>query len=89
MTMFKLVKGPAVLGIVLAACVGTAQAASAPSVALAKKCRAMMVQAYPPKPAGSLEGNAPEQRKYFRTCLARAGNMNSTDSTVGSGKQSR
>jgi hypothetical protein len=87
MTIFNLGKALAALGIIVAASVGTAQAA-APSVELAKKCRAMMVQAYPPKLAGSLQGNAGEERTYFQTCLARRGNMNSTDSTVGSAKQS-
>jgi hypothetical protein len=87
MTMFNFGKGLAALGIIVAVCVGTAQAA-APSVELAKKCRALMVQAYPPKLAGSPQGNAAEERSYFSTCLARGGNMNSTDSTVGSGKQS-
>jgi hypothetical protein len=87
MTIFNLGKGLTALGIIVAASVGTAQAA-APSVELAKKCRAMMVQAYPPKLAGSLQGNAGEERTYFQTCLARRGNMNSTDSTVGSAKQS-
>jgi hypothetical protein len=87
MIMPKLVKMLAALGIVLAASLTMSHPASALSAELAKKCRALMVEAYPPKVAGSIQGNAREERDYFRTCIARNGKMdNPPDSTVGRGK---
>jgi hypothetical protein len=86
--MAKLVKVLTALGIVLVAWLTISHPTSAVTVELAKKCRALMVEAYPPKLAGSIQGNAKEERDYFRTCLARNGKMdNPPDSTVGRGKQ--
>lgn len=53
----------------------TLSPASAVSVDVAKKCRELMVKAYPPVRAGTSKGNTKEQQEYFRTCIARGGNM--------------
>jgi hypothetical protein len=37
---------------------------------LAKKCRELMIKAYPRPPVGSKFGNAQKQRDYFRACVA-------------------
>jgi hypothetical protein len=55
--------------------------ASALTADLAKKCREMMIKAYPGK------GHAQEQRKYYSVCIAQDGRMeNSGTATEGSGK---
>jgi hypothetical protein len=65
-----------VLGVgSLATSLLTGQAASAPTAELAKKCRDMMIKAYPPLPAGSSTGHMLQQREYFRTCIAQNGKM--------------
>jgi hypothetical protein len=87
MIAFILKTATAASGLAFLACVATSEPASAVTVELAKKCRAMMVEAHPPKPAGSIEGNAQEERSYFRTCLTLGGKMgNPPDSTVGIGR---
>jgi len=53
----------------------TLEAASETSPDLMKKCREMMIKAHPPSPAGSRGGTAQQQRDYFKTCIARNGNM--------------
>src|SRR5262245_15651449 len=61
--------------------------ASSLTAELAKKCRELMVKAYPPAPAGSRTGNAQEQLDYFRTCVARDGKMDNVEMpTEGRGK---
>jgi len=61
-------------------------AASAPTAELANKCREMMIKAYPPARPGAKQGNAQNERGYFRTCIARNGKMEeSPPSTVGRG----
>jgi hypothetical protein len=67
----------AVAGIVS----GTADPASALTAKLAKKCRAMMVQAYPPVTAGSAVGDAQQEREFFRTCVAQNGKMKESETT--------
>jgi len=63
------------------------QAASAPTADLAKKCREMMIKAYPPLPAGSPTGHMQQQREYFRTCIVQNGKMeNIVTPTEGHGK---
>jgi len=52
-----------------------AAAASAPTAELVKKCREMMIKAHPPSLAGSRGGTAQQERDYFKTCVARKGNM--------------
>ncbi len=52
------------------------QAPTPPTAALAKKCRALGIKAYPPKRAGSTKtGTAQEERDYFAKCLRNGGNM--------------
>jgi hypothetical protein len=81
---------PAALLVVgsLAAPLPAAHAAAAPSAELARKCRAMMVEAFPPAPAGSRIGNAQQQRDYFQTCIDRSGQMDdAAPSTEGRGQR--
>ena len=78
MNFSKAMKLSRVLGVMLFATpVPIGQAASAPTAELAKKCREMMIKAYPPLPSGSRNGNAQQQREYFRTCVAQSGKMES------------
>jgi hypothetical protein len=65
-----------VLGAVLFATVGPAN--PAPTAEMAKKCRQMMVKAYPPLPPGSKQGDAQQQQEYFRRCLAQGGKQDNT-----------
>ena len=55
-------------GILLACGIATGPAGAAPTAELAKKCREMMIKAYP-------KGPAQQQRDYFKTCLERNGKM--------------
>ena len=71
----------AVAGIVS----GTVDPASALTAKLAKKCRAMMVQAYPPVTAGSATGDAQQDREFFHACVAQDGKMKDFE-TTGRGK---
>jgi hypothetical protein len=82
MTMSSLMKAHAALALALLVSLTIPQPASGVSAELAKRCRAMMVETIPAKPAGTIVGNAQEERQYFRTCVARDGNM-SQPSTVG------
>jgi len=62
--------------LVAALAVGTMpKGAVAISAELAKKCQAMMVKKYPPKLAGSYQGNSRVEREFFGSCVARNGNM--------------
>jgi hypothetical protein len=91
MIMSKLVKMFCTFGIILVASATMSQLAAAPSVELAKKCRVMMLDAYPPPAIGSdvtrdVQKGLLEARQYFQTCVARGGKMdNSAGSTVGRG----
>jgi hypothetical protein len=58
------------LSLVAAAQFMTAVPASAITVELANKCRAMSIKAYPPQRAGSKTGNAGEARRYYAACIA-------------------
>jgi hypothetical protein len=49
--------------------------ASAVSVELAKKCRALMLKSYPYELPGGRKGNSEAQREYFNKCIANEGNM--------------
>jgi hypothetical protein len=62
----------------VAASLPASQALSMPSAELTKKCREMMLKAYPRLAAGTKAGNAQQQRSYFQTCVARGGETNST-----------
>jgi hypothetical protein len=50
-------------------------AAAPPSPELARKCREMMVKAYPPVPAGNPKGAARAERDYFQKCIANRGEV--------------
>src|SRR5437016_8271871 len=76
MNLAKMMTVALMLGVVsLATSLLMGQAASAPTAELAKKCREMMIKAYPPLPAGSSTGHMLQQREYFRTCIAQNGKM--------------
>jgi hypothetical protein len=54
----------------------TAQEASAISVELAKKCRALAIKAHPaPKVGTKATGADKAQREYFQSCVAKNGKM--------------
>ena len=72
------------LGALLASAI--ASPASALTADVAKKCRELMVKAYPPLPAGSIKGSSEAEREYFRACVAQAGKMDEP-STDARGKQ--
>jgi hypothetical protein len=60
----------------LTAYLPTPQPASAISVELANKCRAMAIKVYPPPKSGSKPTGAEKsQRDYFRECVAKDGKM--------------
>lgn len=63
----------AAMVVALTAVAATPSSASI-SVELAKKCRAMMVQAHPTELYGRT-GTAALQRSYFAECIARQGKM--------------
>jgi hypothetical protein len=68
------------LGVLaLIASVTINHAASALTADLAKKCREMMVEAYPPQPAGRSTGSAQQERSYFRACVAQGGKMDNPE----------
>ena len=73
-----------ILLVALGAPVMIASAASAETltVELAKQCRALMVKAYPPLPAGSPRGNAVQEREYFRSCVAQGGKTDNVKPTT-------
>ena len=67
--------------LLAALCVGTALvagsgSASAITIDLAKKCRALMIKAHPYKLPGTPGGGtAAAERSYFNTCVTRGGDM--------------
>jgi hypothetical protein len=62
--------------LALTAYLSMAQPASAISVELAKKCRAMAIKAHPTQMAGTKQtGIEKAQRDYFRECVAKDGKM--------------
>jgi len=87
MNFSKMVKLFAVLGVALLVS-SAGHAATAPTPAeIAKKCRDMMIRAYPPVRPGSKTGNAQQQREYFQACIAQKGKMGGdATSTEGRGK---
>lgn len=57
----------------------TTERASAVTAAVAKKCEALTITAYPPRvpgnpAAGSAKGTPQIERDYYRKCIANAGN---------------
>jgi hypothetical protein len=75
--MIRRTKVIAVLAVSLATFMGAAEKpAHAITVELAKKCRALAIQAHPYKMPGEKgPGTATAQRDYFSQCVARGGNM--------------
>jgi len=62
--------------LALTAYLSMPQPASAISVELAKKCRAMAIKAHPTQIAGTKQtGIEKAQRDYFRECVAKDGKM--------------
>ena len=49
--------------------------ASAITVEVAKKCRALADKAYPPVLPGMKKGNAANERAYFSECVSKGGDM--------------
>ena len=45
------------------------------SAELARKCRALAIQAHPTQQPGSRYGSGQAQREYFQQCIAKEGNM--------------
>ncbi|MGO9947988.1 MAG: hypothetical protein ACLPWG_14185, partial [Steroidobacteraceae bacterium] len=60
-------KAFAALAMIAVMC-AAATPASAISVELAKKCRALMLKAYPYELPGNRKGNSEAQREYFNKC---------------------
>jgi hypothetical protein len=77
------VKGPAFLIAALSLTLGVSAVAPGSAAAitaeLAKKCRRMMVEAYPNRPAGSRTGVEQAQREYFKQCIASNGRESNSD----------
>ena len=58
----------------------TTESASAISLEVTKKCRALTAKAFPPRQvgnpaAGSAKGTGADQRAYFKDCVAKEGKM--------------
>jgi hypothetical protein len=53
----------------------TTPSSSSITAELAKKCRALAIQAYPTQPAGVKSRFEEQQRAYFRECVAKNGKM--------------
>ena len=84
-------KGPASLIAALIFTSGFSIVAPGSTVAitaeLAKKCRQMMVAAYPTRPAGSRTGVEKAQREYFKQCIANNGREPNNDKDQKSGPE--
>lgn len=57
--------------------------ASAITAEIAKKCNALTTKAFPPSvignpAAGSAKGTGPQERAYYRKCVANKGNMDAS-----------
>jgi hypothetical protein len=68
----------ALLGPASFAQTGTQDRSAAPqaiSAELARKCRALAIQAHPTQQPGSRYGSAQAQREYFQQCVAKGGNI--------------
>jgi hypothetical protein len=63
-------------GSVLFAQTGTQDRPSKPiSAELARKCRALAIQAHPTQQPGSRYGSGQAQREYFQQCVAKDGKV--------------
>jgi hypothetical protein len=87
--MFTKVKFRSMLAVSIGIAVGSvASSASAVTVEVAKKCEALMAQAFPPRvpgnpAAGSDKGTGADQQKYYQNCLANDGNVGDSANTPG------
>ena len=77
------------LTVVAALSSGLPQPGHAITADLAKKCRELMVKAYPPAPIGSKHGTAQEERQYYQACLAHGGHMSDQPSVEDSNPKSK
>ena len=83
--MFANVKfGSALVALVFIAVGAMTDSASAVTVEVAKKCNALVANAYPPREpgnpaAGSAKGTGRSERDYFNKCVANGGNMDDHD----------
>ena len=83
--MFANVKfGSALVALVFIAVGAMTDSASAVTVEVAKKCNALVANAYPPREpgnpaAGSAKGTGRSERNYFSKCVANGGNMDDHD----------
>ena len=73
--MDRILKGIGLLAaIAIAVQICLATPASAISVELAKKCRAMAIKAHPPTSPGAKKGSAEAERAFYQSCIANGGN---------------
>jgi len=70
MSLSKAMTLSLVLGFVSVASSVTVGHAETLTAELAKKCRELMIKAYPRLPVGTKFGNAQKQREYFQACVA-------------------
>jgi hypothetical protein len=86
-------KGPA--SLIAALILGLSFSVVAPGSAaaitaeLAKKCREMMIKAYPTRPAGSRTGAEQAQRDYFKQCIANKGREPISDEGQKNGQEQK
>jgi hypothetical protein len=73
--VMKIISKGSPVALALIAVISTVTPASAITVELAKKCRAMAFKAYPPKLAGVKSGNAQAERTFYKQCIANGGTM--------------
>ena len=83
--MVRSLKICAALGLGFAAFVGTAEKpASAITLDLAKKCRALALKTHPYKlPGEKGPGSAAAERDFYSECVAKGGNMSDQNSNGG------
>ena len=69
----------ALLWLACLACTPTADTASALTAEVAKKCNALLDQAFPPlvigNPAAGRKGTAKARQDFYRQCIANGGKM--------------
>ncbi len=66
----------------LAVLSGAQAPAEALTAELAKKCRAMAVQAHPTQRPGTKTGSQKAQNEYYRECVAKDGKMDDKPKTM-------
>jgi hypothetical protein len=87
--MFARMKFRSALAVAIIIAAGLiADSAFAITAEVAKKCQALMAQAYPPRvpgnpAAGSDKGSGADQQKYYRNCVANNGDVSDSGNTPG------